>query len=60
MTQEVKDLLRKIREKKIQNPTFLWETYYNKALDECMDECITQGKNERATNTVEENKRVRS
>lgn len=56
MTQDVKQILCNIREKKIQNPVYLWEVYYNKALDDAMDECINQGKHERATDTDEENK----
>lgn len=56
MTYEVKQILSKLRQKKIHNPVYLWETYYNKALDDAMDECINQGKHERATDTDEEDK----
>ena len=57
MTPEVKAILCKIREKKIKDPVYLWETHYNKALDECMDECINYGKqDDRTTNTIKEDK----
>jgi hypothetical protein len=56
MTKEVKEILGKIREKKIKNPIYVWETYYNKALDEAMDECINYGKNEGAIYTIQEDK----
>lgn len=56
MTQEVKTILCNIRDKKIKEPVYLWQTYYNKALDECMDECINLGKNDGATDTIEEDK----
>ena len=58
MTKEVKQILSNIRSKKIENPVFVWEVYYNKALCECMDECINISKNDGTADTIKEDKAV--
>jgi hypothetical protein len=54
----VKDILSQIRKKRIEDAIFLWEHFYNKAIDEVIDICLEKIKqqNDRAADTIEENK----
>lgn len=56
MNPSVKDILCQIRKKKIEDAVFLWESFYNKALDEVIDICLEKINNDGATDTIEEDK----
>lgn len=56
--QHIVEVISRLKEKKKKNPTYLWETEFNKGLEEAIFECINQIKkcNEGAANTNKKNK----
>lgn len=56
--QHISEIISRLKKKKKQSATFLWETQFNKGLEEAIFECINQIKkcNEGAANTNQKNK----
>jgi uncharacterized protein with von Willebrand factor type A (vWA) domain len=56
--QHILEIISRLKEKKIKQATYLWETQFNKGLEEAIFQCINQIKkcNEGAANTNKKNK----
>jgi hypothetical protein len=60
--EHIREIIKRLRNNKIENPSFMWETHFNYGIQSCMYECLKQiqkiERDERAANTVKKNKRA--